>query len=208
MHKTMEICEKLECLETQLLDEVKAQFAMGLPCVNTEEAGKVIDMIKDLASAKKNAWKACYYKTVTAAMEEYDGIERHYADGVPYDDRMADADDWDPKRHYDHWRYSSGRYAPKGHGHYVKSYVPEMDPMMDKLRGDEHRWSTHLDKYRDAKRHYTETHNKEDKQKMDEHAKHHMDEVESSVKEMWDTADPTLRAEIKKDLLSLINTME
>lgn len=37
--------------------------------INTTEAGLIIDMIKDLAEAEKDCAKACYYKTVVAAVE-------------------------------------------------------------------------------------------------------------------------------------------
>lgn len=68
--------------------------------------GEVIDMIKDLYEAEKDCWKACYYKEMVEAMKEEKEESRRYG--------------------YDHYRYSSGRFAPKGHGHY-SGYRP-MDP--------------------------------------------------------------------------------
>lgn len=48
--------------------------------VNTEELGEVIDMIKDLSEVKKNKAEACYYETLTEAMEGS-------TYGVDYDER-------------------------------------------------------------------------------------------------------------------------
>lgn len=41
----------------------------GLTEYNTDEAGKVADIIKDLSEAYKNINEGCYYTTVKAAME-------------------------------------------------------------------------------------------------------------------------------------------
>lgn len=38
--------------------------------LDVDEAGKVADMIKDLAQAAKYSAEACYYKTITDAMHE------------------------------------------------------------------------------------------------------------------------------------------
>lgn len=97
MHDTMEkiqkICElqrKTICWMESHADEMNVQ---DIPL-----AGQVVDQIKDLCQAEKDLYKAKYYCTVTEAMEGYDD-----------DVRMG----------YDHWRTSSGRYAPKGTGHWT-----------------------------------------------------------------------------------------
>lgn len=205
MHKMHELCDSYTEMECCLMELLKGMKAQGLttPLVCSNDFQNVTDAIKDLASAKKNNLKACYYKTVIEAMEEYDDDERHYP--IVYADEHPYADG---RKYYDHYRYSSGRFAPKGRGHYSKSYIPEMDPMMDRIRDDENRIATHLDQYRDARRHYTETHSPEDKAKMTEHGRKHMEETMESVKEIWDTADPVLKRETKEQLLSLVNSMD
>lgn len=71
--------------------------------------GEVVDMIKDLAETEEKCWKACYYKNLVKEMREY-GREPRY--GEPYG--------------YDNRRYSSGKFAPKGRGHYSPvGYEPE-----------------------------------------------------------------------------------
>lgn len=67
------IWEIKERLENALHDQVSNNMA-GL---NVDEAGKVTDMIKDLAQAAKYSAEACYYKTITDAM--HDEHEEHEA---------------------------------------------------------------------------------------------------------------------------------
>lgn len=60
------IWEIKECLENALYEQV----THGMEHLDADEAGKVTDMIKDLAQAAKYSSEACYYKTVTDAMHE------------------------------------------------------------------------------------------------------------------------------------------
>ena len=60
------IWEIKECLENALHE----QLEHGVGNVNADEAGKVTDMIKDLAQAAKYSAEAYYYKAVTKAMHE------------------------------------------------------------------------------------------------------------------------------------------
>ena len=54
--------KRLQAIKEQLVSQVETQMT-DLSCVDTEELGEVIDMIKDLA-------KAIYYCQVVSAMEE------------------------------------------------------------------------------------------------------------------------------------------
>lgn len=63
-----DICE----LKESLIALVKTEFASGLENVDTHEAGEVVDMIKDLYEAEKDAAKTCYYQTVIEAMDKGD----------------------------------------------------------------------------------------------------------------------------------------
>lgn len=69
--------EELKRIKEQLIGQVQAQMS-NLPCVDAQELGEVIDMIKDLE-------EAMYYCTIIEAMEaneEYSTI--HY-----YDDKYS-----------------------------------------------------------------------------------------------------------------------
>lgn len=96
------IHEMVECLTEKALQELNR----GVETVDTEEFSKVIDSIKDLSEAE-------YYAKISKAMDDSDQDEvmemfERYGDGG--------------KRFYDHYRYSDGRFAPKGRGTYRRGY--------------------------------------------------------------------------------------
>lgn len=70
MHEIKAKVEQLGNLKTMLMDATAAQFAKGMECVDTCEAGQAVDMIKDLAEAEEKCWKACYYQKILEAMHE------------------------------------------------------------------------------------------------------------------------------------------
>lgn len=107
----MEKLKDINEIKHTLVDAVKAEVAMGVQNVDTAELGAVVDMIKDLAEAEKACMEACYYETVTEAMSD---------DGEGYG--------------YDRWRYSSGRFAPKGRGSRTYGYLPGADMRPDEPR--------------------------------------------------------------------------
>lgn len=104
MDELKDICR----MKQTLTEWCKAELDKGKECVNTKEMGEVIDMIKDLAEAEEKCIKAAYYHAVTAAMT-----------GDEESERMG----------YDHWRTSSGRYAPKGTGHWTPIHGRRGYPM-------------------------------------------------------------------------------
>lgn len=64
--KNMDLCE----LKCTLIDALKTQMSGGVGNVDAEEAGEVVDMIKDFAQTDYYEAKAHYYRTVEKAMEE------------------------------------------------------------------------------------------------------------------------------------------
>lgn len=93
----------------KLSECAKSEFDKGIESVNTDEMGKVTDMLKDLA-------EAMYYRTLTNIMEEYD---------------IEDVQGMLDRRFYDDYRYkTTGRYAPKGKGSYVGRRGYEEPPYM------------------------------------------------------------------------------
>lgn len=205
--KAYELCE----LKDKLVCALKDQIGMGIQNVNTHEAGEVVDMIKDLAEAEEKLWKGCYYKSIVKAMHE----DEEYREHMPEDER----------RHYDHWRYSSGRFAPTGKGH-RSGYVPtwdgmRMEPWMEDGKHDgtmmhdgDGRYGytpsmrgMRYENYARARRGYHETKDAQSKSQMDSSAKDYVIDMAESVREMWKEADPNLRKEIKNHLVSLTSEM-
>lgn len=80
-----ELCEKLERRAVNWFDDIKN--------ADVEEAGEVIDMIKDLCEAKEKVAKTCYYKSIVKAMEKSDEDEEKYRE---FEERMMKSapDEW------------------------------------------------------------------------------------------------------------------
>lgn len=129
----------------KLSECAKSEFEKGIENVNTDEMGKVTDMLKDLA-------EAMYYRTLTNIMEE-SGVE----------DALGMLD----RRFYDDYRYkTTGRYAPKGRGSYVGRRGYEEPPYMHMMnREDLQDWDSmserermrDLDRASRGRMYYTDT---------------------------------------------------
>lgn len=129
----------------KLSECAKSEFDKGIENVNTDEMGKVTDMLKDLA-------EAMYYRTLTNIMEESD-----------VEDALGMLD----RRFYDDYRYkTTGRYAPKGRGSYVGRRGYEEPPYMHIMnREDLEDWDSmserermrDLDRASRGRMYYTET---------------------------------------------------
>lgn len=129
----------------KLSECAKSEFDKGIESVNTDEMGKVTDMLKDLA-------EAMYYRTLTNIMEEYD---------------IEDVQGMLDRRFYDDYRYkTTGRYAPKGRGSYVGRRGYEEPPYMHMMnREDLQDWDSmserermrDLDRASRGRMYYTET---------------------------------------------------
>lgn len=105
------IHETIECLSEYGKDMVKAGVGNGN--VNIENAGKVIDMIKDLSEAE-------YYARISKAMEEAEKEDEEETKRIMREMKEQYGEEEGERRFYDNYRYKrTGRYAPKGRGTYV-----------------------------------------------------------------------------------------
>ena len=77
-------------------------------CVGSYPIGEVVDMIKDLADAE-------YHARIAKAMEEAEEDDKEEEKYLLKRFKEEYGDD-EGRRYYDEWRYSSGRFAPKGRG--------------------------------------------------------------------------------------------
>lgn len=91
-----------------LINSVKPEIAKGLcgPDVDGNAVGQMIDMIKDLASAKKDCMEACYYASVVAAMNK--GGNGQNWDSEWDENPMSILMGYNPNRS------ANGRYASSG----------------------------------------------------------------------------------------------
>ena len=95
--------------------------ATGSGNVNLDDAGKIVDMVKDLACAEKDALIA---KEMRKAHEDDEAEEKYIRKMLKEENKdefkryMEEYGDDGERRFYDDWRYKSGRFAPKGRGSY------------------------------------------------------------------------------------------
>lgn len=106
MHDLEQRLLKIGQYKTDIESCLTKELACGIDNSNIQQLGMVVDMLKDLSEAEKNCTEALYYKSIIKAMYDYE-------ESPEYEGRAG----------YDHYRYASGRFAPKGKGHY-SGYTP------------------------------------------------------------------------------------
>lgn len=165
----------IECL----CEKAWAEMESGIERVDTAEMGQVIDMIKDLNDAE-------YKAVITKTMQEYE------------------EDGEESRRFYDHYRYTDGRFAPKGKGTrrgYTESPYYFQTPDMyhewdsrsdaergrdlDRMGGRMYYTEPIMSGYDKAKRHYMESTDKERKmQSLESYMKELSEDVTSLLTDM------------------------
>ena len=194
--KNMDLCE----LKCTLIDALKTQMSGGVGNVDAEEAGEVVDMIKDFAQTDYYEAKAHYYRTVEKAMEEgksrgrygyVRGLDRYMddRDGMELPewwemDHMADTDQFDPRR-------------------YRMGYTPNRKMMDDKNE----KFGTAYREWDVSRRHYHDSNKSEDKEEMNRHAREHIANTLESIRTIWSSSDPELKKRMKADLTALVGEL-
>lgn len=212
--------KRIHEMEEKLTEIALCEINKGIECVNTAEMCAVIDMIKDLACAEKDAREA---KEMEKEEEDEKEEEKHMLRMLKEEYGMGEEDG---KRFYDAWRYKSGRFAPKGRGtrrgyeeppyyHMTPDMMREHDPEywrdMDRksgkmyytepvrMDGTKHEES----RYEKAKRGYQETkamhkgNTPEDKQLTMREAEKMLNVVFDEIDEMLEDATPEMKNMVK-----------
>lgn len=218
MHELETKLQQIESLKNNILNCLNRETACEINDQNVQQIGLVVDMFKDLVDAEKNCAEACYYKKVVRAM---DGEEN-----LPDSERYG----------YDNYRYSNGRFAPKGKGHYsgyhptsqIPPYIHDMsqiyeDGMIEKMGYDNQgrgnrsqsgsigkgsRYGYNYDRYDEARNHFNETKDPKYKDEMNQEAIYHIKGFKESVKDMWNSSDPDLRQKLKSEMQAMISELK
>lgn len=243
--KVKPICEMKESLLEWLKPHLEGD------CIDIENAGEVIDMIKDLAKAEKSCYEAAYFKEVVKAMKEAEEDEEEELKDIK---RMMESGrmGYNSHRSATTGRYTSGRGGgrrgfrpmPAPMGDMIPPYMMGQDmetygmdeeeyhrmndllphhmrmgyPMTgmpyrmeregrEAMDRDRTHHSEAYDRYRNAKRHYTETRSEKDREEMRAHANDHVAESIATVRDIWNDADPELKKRMKNDFTKLIGEM-
>lgn len=209
MHELEMKLHELQKMKESLITQIQPHLTKGFSddC-DLVPAGQVVDMIKDLAQAEKCCAEAEYYKTVTKAMEEH-------SDDVYEEDGMG----YNPSRSSRTGRYTSRSGSRSGRMGYPYPWPrrdePPIEPMgydperrVGKEMWEDPRYGENFNRWRYAKRHYTETHSMEDRDEMKKHANHHLSDTVDTLNEIWSEADPELRLKMKRELTELVSKMQ
>lgn len=211
----MDIMRMYDMIE-KLSECAKCEIDKGIENIDPCEMGQVTDMMKDLA-------EAMYYRTLMKSMEESSADET-----MEMFERLGDG-----RRFYDNYRYSNGRFAPKGRGTrrgYDEPPYFHMTPEM--YRGMEH--DRDIDRnygrmyytepatsgmnmtesgYDKAKRHYTETkemhkaNTAEDKEHKMKSLENYMKELSGDITELLTDMTAEERTMLKSKLSTLVSKM-
>jgi hypothetical protein len=211
----MDIMRMHDMIE-KLSECAKCEIDKGIENIDPCEMGQVTDMMKDLA-------EAMYYRTLMKSMEESSADET-----MEMFERLGDG-----RRFYDNYRYSNGRFAPKGRGTrrgYDEPPYFHMTPEM--YRGMEH--DRDIDRnygrmyytepatsgmnmtesgYDKAKRHYTETkemhkaNTAEDKEHKMKSLENYMKELSGDITELLIDMTAEERTMLKSNLSTLVSKM-
>ena len=184
----------LKDIKDRLVTEFNAALSRGAETVDTHEMGEVADAIKDMSEAIAKCYEAKYYEAVTKAMEKGSEEEDEYA--------------YDPEARRMYYRpmprmgYDATMVtAPYRDNAWRMDYDERMyDPETE-------RYGRTYSDYRKARKNYTDTKSETDHMRMNDTATRHIDNTISSIREMWNDAEPALRTRMKENLTKLVNEM-
>lgn len=200
-HKSAEKLNDVATMKHNILHYVMGETEKGMNG-NPQEVEileKYIHMVKELAETEKACQEACYYESVVDAMD---------SSGMLDSDRMGYNPNRNSRGEYSDGRSSNGGSSRSQGNNRMGYYTPEMPykRMMD-YDDEDPVYGKSFDRFRKAKRHYTESHSETDKERMRQASNDHMTEAMSTIREIWDSADPDLRKRMKTDLTTLVSTM-
>ena len=205
-HKSTEKYNDICSLKHHMLHYVMGETEKGFEPTpeKVHVLKEYIEMIKCLAETEKECQEADYYESVVEAMEASDtGYDR-----MGYTPRRTK--DGRYKSQPDRMRTGDGDMGDRsGYDPYDGPYMRMMPGQDRDTWGDDEDdfYGKSFNRFRKAKRHYTQTHSEEDKQRMKDASNKHMMETMATIREMWDDADPELRKRMKTDLTNLMASM-
>lgn len=198
---TRDICCIIDKLSAGLLNDV------GNPHnASVEEAGAIADMIKDMCEAKEKLVKAKYYESIVEAMKDSE-----YGEDYDENGRMG----------YRGRNRRTGRYTSMGYPLYHEDdimgyngvnrtiYNRTSDNQRMGYRYDDEpsRHGAAFDKYKMARRYYTENPTGEMKMQMDNSWDEAVDDAIQAIKKMYMDAEAPQRTKVMEKMQKAINEM-
>lgn len=223
MHDLAELMEKTECIKdlkeklvTCFISEMNTK---GFECMDVNEAGEVVDMIKDLAETEKSCMEALYYQKLTEAMVSYE--EPRYGESMGYNrNRSSSTGRYMSNRmgfmkpHTPYLEYDGHMYPQDYMNEAMMGYTPtwNMDNQTphnyNNQSNENPRYGKAYNEYRNMRKHYTETKAPEDRREMNTHAEEHVNDTIATIRDIWKDADPELKKRMKTDFTKLVGEMD
>ena len=207
-HKSTEKYNDICSLKHHMLHYVMGETEKGFEPTpeKVHVLKEYIEMIKCLAETEKECQEADYYEAVVQAMEENGMMESERMGYNPNRNRMGQYSDGRAGNR--NGNSDSGSNSRRGYSpdRMYSRMMPGDD--RDEWGDDDPRHSEAFNRFRKAKRYYTKSHSEEDKQRMKDASNEHMMETMSTIREMWDDADPDLRTRMKTDLTNLVTNLK
>lgn len=209
-------------LKDKLISVVEMEMHSGLENVDANELGEVVDMIKDLAEAKKYCCEAEYYENVNKAMTQKEHGQYNPEEEMSEEMRYGYNTNRGNFHNYEYPINQRMGYHPYvDQKPYIQEYLtnPNFEhEMMNRMgygnsnsgsRGndDMSRYGRAYNAYQQSRRYYTQTNSQEDKDKMEHHAQEHMADTVATIREIWKNAEPELRKRMKTDMKKLLEEM-
>lgn len=210
--------ERICKLKERLIGMVEHELDTNAKDVDAHELGEVVDMIKDLAQAESSVREAEYHQSVTDAMDEYSdgpmGYRGRDSRGrfVSRPGRGGSAGRRSGRRGYEPSDGDGDGMAGEGRDGGSRGYRPgDPDMRMANWPDRDEDYDPHhgmaFNEWRKHRRYYTETKSDSERMKMREKENEHMAETMSTLREMWDGAEPDTKKRMKADLTKLVSEM-
>lgn len=84
-------------------------------------------------------------------------------------------------------------------------YMDQKEPKM--MNKPVSTYGAAYDSWSDARKHYTKTGSSEDKERMEERGKEHVEKAIISMRDIWSEASPELKRAMKTELSTLVDNM-
>lgn len=214
-------------IKETLLSWLKEEAHCGKEAFHVDSNGKVTDMIKDLAQTEKECAEALYYMVVVEAMLNPD--MNSYDSSMGYNHRHLRNGEFaksgrghvvnggtsgfhpgpfvDQEPYIDAYLHNPDEFRRVMQNHPSMGYNDGMN------RGDwnknRSKYGQAYDEYKEARRHYTESRNPVDKDKMDHHIMEHVHNTLESLQEMWEASDDAmLKKRVVDEASTVLNQMK
>lgn len=187
--------------------------------------GEIIDMVKDLAEAEKDARIA---KGMQEAEEEEEAEDKFMLMQM-----KKEYGEEEGKRYYDMWRFKSGRFAPKGRGHrsgytpylhmpedvyedypemlenYRMGYPMGKDGMMHHDgRSAGSKYGKSYERYDMARKHYHDTKDMDSMKEMEESFSDILEDFGEVADDTWKDLTPEQKAKQKPKINQMIQKLQ